>query len=37
MLTPGDVGEAVAWVARQPARVCVNELVLTPTANTSYA
>lgn len=37
MLAPDDVGEAVAWVARQPARVCVNELVLTPIANTSYA
>ncbi|WDG18285.1 SDR family oxidoreductase [Microbacterium sp. Clip185] len=37
MLAPDDVGETVAWIARQPARVCVNELVLTPTANTSYA
>lgn len=37
MLAPDDVGETVAWIARQPAHVCVNELVLTPTANTSYA
>lgn len=37
MLTPEDVGEAVAWVASQPARVCINELVITPTSNTSYS
>lgn len=37
MLRPADVGEAVAWIAAQPARVCINELVITPTANTSYA
>lgn len=37
MLTPTDVGGAIAWIADLPARVCVNELVLTPTSNTSYA
>lgn len=37
MLRPADVGDAIAWIAAQPARVCVNELVITPTANTSYA
>ncbi|MEA4944388.1 MAG: SDR family NAD(P)-dependent oxidoreductase [Propionicimonas sp.] len=37
MLTPEDLGSAVAWIAGLPARVCVNELVITPTSNTSYA
>ncbi|MFT3889555.1 MAG: SDR family NAD(P)-dependent oxidoreductase [Arachnia sp.] len=37
MLTPEDVGEAVAWIAARPARVCINELVITPTTNTSYS
>lgn len=36
MLRADDVGEAIAWIAAQPHRVCVNELVLTPTANFSY-
>lgn len=37
MLQPEDVGEAVAWIAEQPPRVCVNRVVLTPTANFYYA
>ncbi len=37
MLRPADVGAAIAWVATQPASVCVNELVITPTSNMSYA
>ncbi|GAA2078708.1 SDR family oxidoreductase [Microbacterium hatanonis] len=37
MLRAEDVGEAVGWIAALPERVCVNELVLTPTSNTSYA
>lgn len=37
MLRPADVGDAIAWIAAQPARVCINELVITPTSNTSYA
>ncbi|TXR58004.1 SDR family oxidoreductase [Quadrisphaera setariae] len=37
MLAPEDVASAVAWVCSQPGRVCVNELVITPTANASYA
>lgn len=37
MLTPEDLGGAIAWIAGLPARVCVNELVITPTTNTSYA
>ncbi len=37
MLTPEDVGKAVAWISELPARICINELVITPTTNTSYA
>lgn len=37
MLTPDDVGSAVGYIASLPSRVCVNELVITPTSNTSYA
>jgi NADP-dependent 3-hydroxy acid dehydrogenase YdfG len=37
MLTPADVGKAAAWIAGLPSRVCINELVITPTTNTSYA
>lgn len=36
MLTPEDVGGAVSYIAGLPARVCINELVITPTSNTSY-
>lgn len=37
MLTPEDIGDAVRYLASLPSRVCVNELVLTPTHNTSYS
>lgn len=37
MLTAEDVGEAIRWIADLPSRVCVNEIVFSPTANTSYA
>ncbi|MFB4352399.1 SDR family NAD(P)-dependent oxidoreductase [Microbacterium sp. LS_15] len=37
MLTADDVGEAIRWIADLPARICVNEIVFTPTSNTSYA
>lgn len=37
MLTPADVGSAVSYIAGLPSRVCINELVITPTSNTSYA
>jgi NADP-dependent 3-hydroxy acid dehydrogenase YdfG len=36
MLSPADVGDAVAWLASRPAGVCVNELVISPTANANY-
>lgn len=37
MLTADDVGEAIRWIADLPTRICVNEIVFTPTSNTSYA
>ncbi|MFJ4223181.1 SDR family oxidoreductase [Microbacterium sp. NPDC089695] len=37
MLTADDVGGAIRWIADLPARICVNEIVFTPTTNTSYA
>lgn len=37
MLTSDDVGSAIRWIAELPARICVNEIVFTPTANTSYS
>jgi NADP-dependent 3-hydroxy acid dehydrogenase YdfG len=37
MLTPHDIGETVCYLASLPSRVCVNELVITPTSNSSYS
>ncbi|MER7447139.1 SDR family NAD(P)-dependent oxidoreductase [Microbacterium sp. NPDC097977] len=37
MLTADDVGDAIRWIAELPPRICVNEIVFTPTSNTSYA
>lgn len=37
MLTAADVGSAIRWIAELPPRVCVNEIVFTPTPNASYA
>lgn len=36
MLTAEDLGSVVRFLADLPARVCVNEIVITPTSNTSY-
>ncbi|WP_374469615.1 SDR family oxidoreductase [Phenylobacterium sp.] len=36
MLQAEDLGELVAFVARMPATVCVNEVLLSPTWNRSY-
>jgi NADP-dependent 3-hydroxy acid dehydrogenase YdfG len=36
MLRPQDVAEAIAYAARQPAGVCINELVISPTWNRIY-
>jgi NADP-dependent 3-hydroxy acid dehydrogenase YdfG len=36
MIQPEDMGELIAFVARQPARVCINEVLITPTHNRGY-
>jgi NADP-dependent 3-hydroxy acid dehydrogenase YdfG len=33
MLQPEDLGETIRWVADQPAHVCVNEIIISPTWN----
>lgn len=37
MVQPEDMGEAILFVARMPARTCINELIVTPTMNHFYA
>jgi NADP-dependent 3-hydroxy acid dehydrogenase YdfG len=36
MLQPDDLGRAIRWVAEQPAHVCINELIISPTWNRLY-
>jgi NADP-dependent 3-hydroxy acid dehydrogenase YdfG len=36
MVQPEDVGAVIAFVARQPAHVCLNEVLITPTHNRGY-
>jgi NADP-dependent 3-hydroxy acid dehydrogenase YdfG len=36
MLQPDDMGELIAFIARQPAHVCINEVVISPTHNRGY-
>jgi NADP-dependent 3-hydroxy acid dehydrogenase YdfG len=36
MIQPADMGELVAFIARQPAHVCVNEVLISPTHNRGY-
>lgn len=36
MIQPEDMGELIAFVARQPAHVCINEVVVSPTHNRGY-
>jgi NAD(P)-dependent dehydrogenase (short-subunit alcohol dehydrogenase family) len=36
MLQPDDMGNLIAYIARQPAHVCVNEVVISPTHNRGY-
>ena len=33
MIQPDDMGRAIRFLADRPGRVCVNELVITPTVN----
>jgi NADP-dependent 3-hydroxy acid dehydrogenase YdfG len=36
MVQPEDMGELIAFIARQPARVCINEVLISPTHNRGY-
>ncbi|MGE0701161.1 MAG: SDR family oxidoreductase, partial [Hyphomicrobiaceae bacterium] len=36
MVQPEDMGEVIAFVAKQPQHVCINEMWVTPTHNRSY-
>ncbi len=36
MLTPEDIADAIAYVVQAPGRVCINELVISPTVNRIY-
>lgn len=36
MLQPGDLGELILFIATRPATVCINEVVISPTANNMY-
>jgi NADP-dependent 3-hydroxy acid dehydrogenase YdfG len=36
MVQPEDMGEIVAFVAKQPPHVCLNEIVVSPTHNRGY-
>ena len=37
MLQPDDMSNLIAYIARQPAHVCINEVVISPTHNRGYA
>jgi NADP-dependent 3-hydroxy acid dehydrogenase YdfG len=36
MLQPEDLGELIVFLARQPAHVCINEVLISPTHNRGY-
>ena len=36
MIQPKDLGETIVFVARMPASVCVNEILISPTWNRAY-
>jgi len=36
MVQPEDMGEVIAFLARQPPHVCINEIVVAPTHNRGY-
>ncbi len=36
MLQAEDLGETIRWVADQPAHVCINQIVISPTWNRTY-
>jgi NADP-dependent 3-hydroxy acid dehydrogenase YdfG len=36
MIQPQDMGALIAFIARQPAHLCINEVVISPTHNRAY-
>jgi NADP-dependent 3-hydroxy acid dehydrogenase YdfG len=36
MLKSADLGRTIRWVAQQPAHVCINEIIISPTWNRAY-
>ena len=36
MIQPQDMGELIVFIARQPAHVCINEVLISPTHNRGY-
>jgi NADP-dependent 3-hydroxy acid dehydrogenase YdfG len=36
MIQPEDLGALIAFIARQPAHVCINEVLISPTHNRGY-
>jgi NADP-dependent 3-hydroxy acid dehydrogenase YdfG len=36
MLRPADLGATIRWIAEQPAHVCINEIIISPTWNRLY-
>lgn len=36
MLQPHDLGQLIAFIAKQPAHVCINEVLISPTHNRGY-
>jgi hypothetical protein len=36
MVQPEDMGEVIAFLARQPPHVCINEILVAPTHNRGY-
>ena len=36
MLQPEDLGNLIAFIARQPKHVCINEVLVSPTFNRGY-
>ena len=36
MVQPDEMGETILYLARMPANVCVNQLIISPTWNRGY-
>ena len=36
MLQPSDMGQLIAFIAKQPGHVCINEVLISPTHNRGY-